>query len=287
MAARAGSIEIKDGVASTNPADFPRAVEAVRRDKLSGIWIRPDFEDKKPKAPVVDLSLLRDVPNLEDFGIANIEPKRIANFEAIYDLGKLKKLSLHAFKTLELARFPKVETLFLTDGPGATGLEALAGLRYARVSKLRAEDLSFVAKMRHLSELWLVQAASKRLSGLDASPSLATLTLSHCAKLEKIDALPKSLVKLKIEKCGRLRDLAFVAKHPSLDFLYVDVLPDVAFVPGLRHLTYLGFQNVIDGDLRPLVESKSLRDVAFYPAKRKNYTHSESELKQILAARKA
>jgi internalin A len=59
----------------------------------------------------------------------------------------------------------------------------------------------------------------------------------------------------------------------------------VDFVPGLRRLTYIGFENVLDGDLQPLVKSKSLRDVAFYPPKRKHYTHSETELKEILAAR--
>lgn len=280
-----GSIAIKDGLLSTDPGDFARAVENIRRDKLKALWVRPDFRDKDPKAPTVDLSLLGEVPGLDDFGIADLSFKRVTNFDAIYGLGKLRKLAIFTFKTLDLGRFPKLETLFVTDAPGLTGLDALTELRYARITKLRADDLSFLAQMPALSELWIIQAGAPRLRGLDASRSLATLDISHCAKLESIDALPKGLTKLKIKKCPRVRDVAFLKGHPSLEFLYIDVLPDVTLIPGLRKLTYLGFENVVDGNLEPLLESKSLRDVGFYPAKRKHYTRSEGELKELLSAR--
>ncbi len=286
MAAAASSVDIKDGVVSTDPADFPRALEVIRRDKHRGLWIRPDFSDKNPKAPVVDLSLLKEVPSLDDFGIADFSLKRLANFDAIYQLSKLRKLALHTFKRLDLSRFPKLETLFVTDGPGLTGLETLSELRYARISKLRNDDLSFLSGMRQLSELWIIQATSQSLLGLDASPSLATLDISHCAKLESIDAIPKRLLKLKIKKCSHVRDLSFLTGHPALEFLYVDIMENVAFVPSLRKLTYLGFENVLDGDLKPILQSASLRDVGFFPAKRKHYSHSEPELKEILATRK-
>jgi internalin A len=285
--AQAGaSIQVKDGVLSTDPGDFAHAIEALRRDKLKGLWIRPDFRDKEPKAPVVDLALLKEVASLDDFGIADFSLKRITNFDAIYGLTKLRKLAMHTFKTLDLSRFPKLETLFVTDAPGLTGLDALTELRYARLTKLRAEDLSFVGEMPRLAELWIIQAPGKRFKGLDTSRSLATLDVSHCSKVDTISALPKSLTKLKIKKCAQLKDLAFVKGHAALEFLYVDVMTDVAFVPSLRSLTYLGFENVVDGDLEPILESRSLKDVGFFPAKRKHYTRSESEIKELLAARK-
>src|SRR5207248_30578 len=100
-----------------------------------------------------------------------------------------------------------------------------------------------------------------------------------------ISAVPKSLTTLTINKCPRLRDLSFLVDHPSLNSLTVDVMETVTFVPSLRQLSYVAFGNVLDGDLKPLVKSKSLRDVAFYPAKRKHYSHSLEELKDILAVR--
>jgi internalin A len=286
MASGASTIQTKDGVVSTDPADFGQAIETARRIRAKGLWIRPDFEDKNPEAPVADLSLLRAVPQLEDFGIAEFSPKRITNFDAVYGLTKLTKLALHTFTSLDLSRFPGLETLFVTDAPGLSGIETLSELRFAWISKLRADDLSFLADMRQLSELRIIQAAAKRLHGLGTSPSLSVLDISHCAKLEAIDALPKALTSLKIKKCSHVKDLTFLKGHPTLEFLYIDNMPDVAFVPGLRRLSYIGFENVVDGNLTPLLDSKSLRDVGFYPAKRKNYSHSEGEVKQILGARK-
>jgi hypothetical protein len=286
MSAKASSIQVKEGAVSTDPVDFAQAIQLIHRDKLQGLWIRHDYLNKSPEPPLVDLTLLNEVTFITDFGISETLPlKRITGFETIYQLSKLKKLALHTYKQLNLSHFPKVEILLITDAPGLTNLDSLTGLRYARISKLRTDDVSFLSGMRQLSELWIIQAASKRIRGLDSIPALSTLDISHCSKLESVDALPKSLVKLKIKKCPRLREVSFLAGHQSLEFLYIDVMQTLEFVPNLRRLSYIGFENVLDGDLRPLVKSGSLRDAGFYPAKRKHYTHSEAELKKILAAR--
>lgn len=286
MSAEKSSVQLEKGIVSTDPSDFAQAVELVRRDKHRVLWIRHDYLDKSPDPPVVDFSLLAQVPFLEDLGLSpNLAFKRITNFEAIYELSQLKKLSAYDYKQLDLSKFPKLETLFVMDSRGLKNWESLAELRHTWITKLRTGDLSFLAGLRQLSQLRLTQAASKSMSGLDSIQALAKLEISHCSKLEAIEALPASLVDLKIKKCPRLVDLSFLAKHASLETLYVDVMQDVGFVPGLRHLSYIGFENVLDGDLNPLVKSASLRNVGFYPTKRKHYTHSEAELKEILGAR--
>ncbi len=276
----------KDGLVTTDPVDFGAAIKLIEREKHRGLWVRPDFANKSPGPPIIDLSLLQRVTFLDEFGIADLPVRRVTNFEGIYELTKPKKLALHTYPKLDLSRFPDVESLFLTDAPGMTGLEALSQLRYARLSKLRADDLSFLSGMRRLAELWIIHSPNRRLQGIDASPSLGTLQIEHCAKLETVDGLPNGLLKLKILKCGRLKNLSFLAKHPCLEFLYLDVMDDVAFVPSLRQLTYLGFENVMDGDLEPLTRTTSLRDANFYPENRKHYTHSKTQINDLLPARK-
>jgi hypothetical protein len=127
----------------------------------------------------------------------------------------------------------------------------------------------------------------QRIQGLDSSPALSILDLSHNIKLATIEALPKGLATLKAKKCGKLRDLAFLDHHPNLEFLYVDVMESLAFVSALPKLAYVGFENVLDGDLSPLLKSTSLTKVGFYPAKRKHYSHSEAEINKLLASRRS
>jgi internalin A len=284
MAAGEGLI-VKDGVVTAEPKEFGAALDLIRKKKLKGLTLRTDWNNKKANATRIDLQRLQEVPFLEHLGLSpSLSVQRFDNFDGIYVLSKLRALGVHEFKKLDLSRFPAVEELFLTDGPGLSGFESLAELRYARVTKLRVEDLSFLRKCRRLEELWIIQSPAKRLAGLDASPSLKTLELHHCSKLESVVALPRSLTTLKILKCGKLRDLSFVAKHSALEFLYVDVMETVGFVPTLKRLEKIGFENVTDGDLQPLLETPSLREAFFHPAKRKHYTHSKPELNAALAS---
>jgi hypothetical protein len=224
---------------------------------MSGVL---DSLGKRAEPPVADLVLLGEVPFLESLSV-DVARERVVGFEGIYSLARLKKLGIHSYPQLDLSRFPDLEQLFVTDGNGLVNLERLTRLSLARIWKLRADDLSFLAGMHELSELQLIQLRHERILGLDAAPALATLELSHCPKLASVGALPRQLSKLKIGSCPRLRDLSFLAGHPSLQFLYADVVSSFAFVPTLERLSYIGFEDVADGDLRPLFASRSLRKV--------------------------
>jgi hypothetical protein len=282
-----GFLRVQDGVVSAEPARFDEAIDLVARDKLRGIMVSDDFADKRPNPPVVDLSRLLTVPFIDDFGMSpGMSPKRFAHFEALYELRNLKKLGMLSYAKVDLTNFPKLEMLFLTDGPHCTGLGSLAQLRYARIWKLNDSDLSFLAKMPRLAELWLIQMRHEHIQGLEKSATLSTLELSHNPKLASVGAIPKSLTKLKIKKCGKLRDLGFLAHHRNLEFLSVDVIESLAFVPGLPSLAYVGFENVLDGDLSPLLKSASVARVGCHPAKRKHYSHSLPELNNLLAAKR-
>jgi internalin A len=160
----------------------------------------------------------------------------------------------------------------------------LTQLKYACIWKLNNPDLSFVAKMSRLTEIRLIQMRHPRIEGLDQSAALSILDLSHNSKLASIGRMPKSLTKLKVRKCGELRDLAFLAHHQNLEFLYFDVMENLAFVPDLPMLAYIGFENVLDGDLSPLLKSASLTKVGFHPPKRKHYSHSLPDLTRLLDA---
>lgn len=84
------------GQLATDPCDFAVAVDRVRAEGLRGLWVRPDHLDRDPDAPIVDLALLRSVPELRSFGVAEgFAPGRVREFEAIYALAKLESLAIH------------------------------------------------------------------------------------------------------------------------------------------------------------------------------------------------
>lgn len=279
-------LQVNEGVVSATPQAFGAAVDLVRKERLRGLWIRPDFLDKQPSPPTVDLARLAEIPAIVDFGVTpDLPRKRVKSWSAIYALAKLEKLALHDYDELDLTRFPALRTLFLKDRPGCSGFESLKALEMARIWNLRRSDLSILAGARRLAELWIVQTPLEKLEALDALEALATLQLSHCAKLASTGPLPRRLKKLRIEKCGHLADLSFLAGHPSLEFFYADVVESLAFVRKLPRLSSVGFGNVVDGNLAPLVESASVREVAFHPS-RKHYSHALPTLKRALAAKR-
>jgi len=141
MTQASAKFRIQDGVVTTEPAGFDEAIEVVAQQKLRGVMVRDDFADKRPNPPVVDLSRLLTVPFIDDFGMSpGLNPKRFAHFEALYQMRKLRKLGMHSYARVDLSNFPKVEMLFLTDGPNCAGLESLSHLQYWPSCQVRDQD---------------------------------------------------------------------------------------------------------------------------------------------------
>lgn len=273
-----------EGMAATDPADFDEAVALVRAQGLPGLWIRDDFLAKQPDAPQVDLSALRQLPSLRNFGIAEgVGVHRLLDFAAIYSLRELEKLAIYTFPSLDLAKFPRLEILMVRDDPKLTGLDQLTTLGEVRITGLLEPDLSVLAANAGLTKLMLIRAKPEALVGLDQLLALTELQLSHCTKLRTITPLPPRLRILKIMKCGKLSALEFLRGNQSIESLYSDSIESLAFVPSMTRLEYLGFDKLADGDLAPVLASASLREISF--AAKKHYTHGLAELRDALARR--
>lgn len=130
----------------------------------------------------------------------------------------------------------------------------------------------------------LIRAKPDAVVGLDRLRALTQLQLSHCTSLRSIAPLPPALATLKIMKCRKLTSLGFLRDNPSIAFLYAATIDSLDFIPSMSRLAYLGFEKLGDGDLGPVLESESLRDVGFTP--KKHYSHGRPELDAALARRR-
>jgi hypothetical protein len=273
-----------EGMVATDPADFAEAVALVRSKGHPGLWIRDDSLSGQPDAPEVDLAVLRELTSLRNFGIAEgLAVDRLLDFDAIYCLSELEKLAMYSFARLDVARFPRLEILMVRDDKQLVGLDRTTTLRHVRITGLRGSDLGVLAGNSKLAELHVIKAKAETLVGLDRLTALTELQLSHCAKLRSIAPLPPNLRTLKILKCGKLSSLEFLRGNSTIESLYASVIDSLAFVPSMTRLAYLGFEKLGDGDLAPVLASKSLRDINFLP--KKGYSHGLEQLRAALAQR--
>lgn len=275
----------EQGVVACDPVDFAAAVALVRERALPGLWIRPDSQAGKPGAPLLPLGLLRALPSLRSFGIAEgVGPERIIELDAVYELAELEKLTVHGFPRLELHRFASLRILMMHDDPAIVGLERLTSLRQLYVTGLRKRELGYLAGNTELVELHLTRVLVDALQGLECLAAVRTLQLSHCAKLRAITPLPPRLDNLRILKCGKLSSLACLRNNDSITALYASTIDDLEFVPSMTRLVRLGFEKLTSGRLDPVLDSKSLRAIDY--AAKKSYSHTPEALRAALAARR-
>ena len=287
MTTAEGTIKVDKGIVTAEPAAFARAIKMVKDDGLRGVTITTDWRDEDPDAPTCDLSLLAEVaPSMEHFAIVDgIPTRRTLHLESIYALRDLKALSLHQYPALDLARFPQLEVLFLTERRGLRGIETLTALRELRITGLGSPDVSGWKELRALAKLWIIQADRKitTLAGLEVLTGLRHVEIHHCPKLAGVRGLPEALLQFKVMRCPAFTDFAFLAGNPSLDFLYATTLESLAFLPTMEAITRLGCERVVDGDLSPVLATKTMRFVAC--TDKKHHSHKSAALMKVLEAR--
>jgi len=107
--------------------------------------------------------------------------------------------------------------------------------------------------------------------------------LQYLNNLEDAHALSKlkGLERLQIEKCKKLTDLTFLAGNSTIKELQLSDVDSLEFVKSMKNLYKINFWNCKSGDLSPLLECPSLREVAFHPEKR-HYSHKKDEINNLL-----
>ena len=277
-------IRVNGNVVFTTPSAFPEAVELLRRDGLTGVQIAEDWLDAQEDAPLCDLSILaHSAPNVEQFSVApGIKASRLASFDSIYALENLRELGLHQYSHIDVGRFPLLSKLFVRDSKSLDGLCSAKGLRSLTVWGLRSGNLSVLGCRASLEELKIVQASAKvtDLTGLDGFVSLRELEVHHCRSLRSLSAPPPSLVVLKVQACPKMADFSFLEHNESLDFLFTSTLSTLGFLPSMTRITRLGFENVLDGDLSPILRTRTIQFLGF--SDKKNYSHKRADLLRAL-----
>lgn len=239
-----------------------------------------------------DLDFLEGVPDLTELYVQD----PIADISGLVTLKALRWLLLAGNKNkLDFSNFPHLEVLRAGWGTGLKNLDCCRKLRRLYFSKFnpKSKNLLSFSNLTSVEELELVQSTIESLEGVEKLIKLNALELYYMRNLEDFSSLlslRKTLTKLRFGHCKKLEGIEKVAELGSLKALAITdcgEIPSIGFITRLKNLDFFSFvnTNVIDGDLTPLLDCKSLTFAGFL--NKRHYSHKSEEIKALLKAKQA
>lgn len=215
----------------------------------------------------------------DDFKITNLKEGRVLS-----DMQSLVSLSLSHPIEIEWGKLVNLERLVLYSDKYIRGLSALKTLRELLMVALGQEGFQEITALENLDSLDIGGRRLEHLDGIQSMKSLSSLTIGYASKLYDISPIASlpNLKTLHMERCKNMTDFSPLKGNNVIEKLTLDQVESLDFVPQMQSLYAIKFFNCIDGDLRPLLESRTLKDIFFYPSK-KHYTHT---LEQLITQRR-
>lgn len=175
-------------------------------------------------------------------------------------------------KTIFPAEWPVLERLSLVGFQPASG------------------NLARLPAGKHLKTLNLMNTKIRSFDGLERWPTLNDVAITRAPLLEDISPLTRwtFFEHLAFEKCPVLADFSDAVRQcdiRKLEYLGCAPLPSIGFVhhmPSLQFFVFLD-TDVLDGDMKPLIEHVNLKHVAF--ARKKHFSHSDVAVLKLLRAK--
>ncbi|WP_435274560.1 hypothetical protein ACMAZF_14880 [Psychrobium sp. nBUS_13] len=228
--------------------------------------------------PVVDLSFLSKLIDIESFGIGFLLSKK-TDIKPIYGLKNLLELETIKNFKIDISKFPKLRAILSENLEDEIEFAESCNTVTHLYLHPRSRNLKFLGSFKNLQYLRLLTTGIESLDGIDKLTSLKELIIRGAPKLKDINAasISKSLEYLLIESAKKLTDYSALAGNDSIKELNISHAISVEFIPKMKKIEYLSTGNVVDGNLWPLMESSTLLSVYMYPQKR-HYSHKLSEL---------
>ncbi len=245
--------------------------------------IRVMRDNSVASSTVLDLSPLASSESVETLNISQDINLKKVDFSPLYTCSSLKALTIPYLKDkLDFSKLTSLKTLYIMKAHDKIESLPIDNVSDLLLAGIKNKDLNFLLAPK-LETLRVSGGNLESFEGLQASKTLGDIEISHCAKLIDISQLSEipELKKLSVEKCKHIRDYSFLSGNNSLETFFASELDSLDLIPNLKKIQFVKFWEVKDGDLQPLLDSKTLKRVDFFPQK-KNYTHTKEEINNLL-----
>lgn len=207
--------------------------------------------------------VLYDLPLLKSLDIRDCEPPIITP-KLLIDISKIKGLEYYS------GNYKYIENLAC-----ASSLKTIWLYHYTE------SDFRYLTELKQLDTLDLTSSNITSLNGCEKLPKLQCLYLHYNRSLQDISALEgirDTLKALRIEACGKIRDLSVLEKLENLELLELsgnNEVPNLNFLKKMHKLkTFIFSMNVLDGNLWPCMHLPYV----YSEKNRKHYDLKDSEL---------
>lgn len=213
--------------------------------------------------------------------------ENVVHLESIYSLENIEKISFQQKQkfTIDISKFPKIVHLGGEYWKGLHNIDKAFSLKIIVILKIPDSNLKRFSELVNLRILHIYSSKIQSIEGIENLP-IEELSFVRNTYLKDIQTLKQLtfLKELSIEKCKFLTDFSFLG-NTSIKELFIDDLNSIKFISSMIGLEKINFWNCKDGDMTPLLELKSLKEINFYPNK-KHYSHTIEEIIEITSARR-
>lgn len=244
-------------------------------------------------------------------GISGIENPLLRNVEFLRKFPQISEIHINLEKKVDLSPLlvhaKGMKSFFSNDGVNSiedfrpfisiehigqkwTGVMdvELPVLRRLALTHVKDRSITGLPVAERLEELCFYKPQFTSLEGLGKYRKLKILRLDCANKLNNVNELKliSGLRELYVDTCKKMEDftdvIEFLPEIEIFSYLNSTDFSSISFLRYLKKLRKLIFldTNVVDGDMRPILNCTKLDYVAF--SRKKYFSHSEREIMQLI-----
>lgn len=232
----------------------------------------------------IDLNYLSALKNLK--GLRLDDSNYIINFNLFPNLNYLEFYHSSRCKEMEISKLINLEYLHVYNF-SSTMLQELSSMEKLKTLILwdakKLISLDGLSDLNNLERIDLIRAVSlEDIGSLRKHSKLSRLTFLNCRKLSNISVISE-IQKLKVvsfNNCKSIKDYFQITPNNSIVAILLKDVDSLQFIKKMNKLERIAFEKVLNNDLSPLFEVKSLK-MAGFPSKRA-YSYTEKEVNDYL-----
>jgi len=209
----------------------------------------------------------------------------IESIDAINNLNELRYLTLITYSKTKINfnNLPKLKALDFEYIKGSTSLFDLKYIEDLSLNRFNDRDFSSISKMNSLKALSMMNSRINNIKGICDLNNLISLSLINLSKITDGSCLSNlaNLDQITLHRCKKINNISFLLSMKSVQKIHIidmgsiDSINGIEKLANLREFLFYESTNIIDGNIRGLMQLPLLEKVAFQ--NRSHYSHKRED----------